>query len=183
MILVNNPGNWNAVFEPLTHADWNGCTFADLVFPFFIFVLGVVMPFAFTRRRDRGQADRDLYLRIVRRGAALIGLGLILNIAVPFTSLATLRFPGVLQRVGIVYVISALIVINETRWWQQTALLAIALLGEWALLHFVPFDGGRPGLGPRHNLAGFIDKGVFGSHTLTATGDPEGILATLPAVG
>ncbi|HWW82864.1 MAG TPA: DUF5009 domain-containing protein, partial [Vicinamibacterales bacterium] len=183
MILVNNPGNWNAVFESLTHADWNGCTFADLVFPFFIFVLGVVMPFAFTRRRDRGQADRELYLRIVRRGLALIGLGLILNLAVPFTSVATLRFPGVLQRIGVVYVIAAFVVLNETRWWEQTAFLAIALLGEWALLRFVPFDGGGAGLGPRHNLAGFIDKNIFGAHTLTATGDPEGILATLPAVG
>jgi predicted acyltransferase len=183
MILVNNPGNWNAVFESLTHADWNGCTVADLVFPFFIFVLGVVMPFSFTRRRDRGQADRDLYLRIMRRGVALIGLGLILNFAVPGTSLATLRFPGVLQRIGVVYVISALIVLNETRWWQQGAFLAIAILGEWLLLRFVPFDGAGPGLGPRHNLAGYIDKAVFGAHALTRTGDPEGILATLPAVG
>src|SRR5436305_11598189 len=79
MILVNNPGNWNGTFESLTHADWNGCTLADLVFPCFVFILGAAMPFAFARRVGGGTALRHLYVRIVRRSVWLIVLGLMLN--------------------------------------------------------------------------------------------------------
>jgi predicted acyltransferase len=75
MILVNNPGNWSSVFESLTHAGWNGCTLADLVFPFFMFILGTAMPFAFGRRIEQGHRGRDLYFRIARRSAWLIALG------------------------------------------------------------------------------------------------------------
>ena len=80
MILVNNPGNWSGTFESLTHADWNGCTFADLVFPFFVFILGAAMPFAFARRISRDDHRSELYLRIARRSAWLIALGLMLNV-------------------------------------------------------------------------------------------------------
>ena len=97
MILVNNPGNWSGVFESLTHADWNGCTFADLVFPFFIFILGAAMPFAFARRIDQGHERRDLYLRIARRSAWLIVLGLMLNVVVAAPALsAALAAPPIM---------------------------------------------------------------------------------------
>src|ERR1700733_9454813 len=107
MILVNNPGNWSSVFESLTHANWDGCTLADLVFPFFIFILGAAMPFAFGRRVDRGQERWDLYLRIARRSAWLIALGLVLNGVAALPAVASMRIPGVLQRIGLAYLITA----------------------------------------------------------------------------
>ena len=122
MILVNNPGNWSGVFESLTHADWNGCTFADLVFPFFIFILGAAMPFAFARRIDRGTNGRDLYLRIARRSAWLIALGLMLNVVAAAPAVMSLRFPGVLQRIGLVYLIAAPIVIHQRPAWRAATI-------------------------------------------------------------
>ncbi len=180
MILVNNPGNWNNVFEWLTHADWNGCTLADVVFPFFIFIMGTAMPFAFRRRLGHGQPRPELYSRIVRRSAALIALGLALNFfAMPDVTM--LRAPGVLQRIGVVYLVTAPIVLNLSAG-ARAALVAALTLGHWALLTAVPFGGAAPGLLPSHNLAGAVDVAVFGRHILTATGDPEGLLGTIPAI-
>jgi hypothetical protein len=181
MILVNNPGNWSSVFESLTHADWNGCTLADLVFPFFIFILGAAMPFAFGRRIERGHQRRDLYLRIARRSASLIALGLILNVIAAAPAVIALRMPGVLQRIGIVYLLAAPIVINARPAWRAVT-LAVLVIGHWALL-LVSLGGAPAGLAQAHNLAGFIDQAAFGRHILTPTGDPEGILGTLPAIG
>jgi predicted acyltransferase len=182
MILVNNPGNWNSTFESLTHAEWNGCTLADLVFPFFIFILGAAIPFAFSRRIGRGEHRRDLYMRIGRRTAWLIALGLILNLVAALPAMAAVRIPGVLQRIGLVYLIAAILVLElDSRW--RAAILVVLVLGHWWLLRAVPFDGRAAGLTPSHNLAGFIDKAVFGSHVLTPSNDPEGLLGTLTAVG
>jgi predicted acyltransferase len=182
MILVNNPGNWNAVFESLTHADWDGCTLADLVFPFFIFIMGAAMTFAFGRRAGHGHTRRDLYRRIARRAAWLIVLGLVLNVVASFPSVGSMRIPGVLQRIGVVYALAAVIFLQTTPS-QRAVTVAILVLGEWALLIWVPFGHGGAGLARQHNLAGFIDRAVFGRHILMSTGDPEGMLATLPAVG
>jgi predicted acyltransferase len=181
MILVNNPGNWSSVFESLTHANWNGCTLADLVFPFFIFILGAAMPFAFGRRIARGHQAWGLNARIARRTLWLIALGLGLNAVAALPSVTSLRIPGVLQRIGIVYLMTAPIVIHVRPAWRGVVLL-ILILGHWALLALVPFGGAAAGLAPSHNLAGFIDTAVFGRHILTATGDPEGLLGTIPAI-
>ncbi len=182
MILVNNPGNWSTVFESLTHANWNGCTLADLVFPFFIFILGAAIPFAFGRRIEQGHQGRDLYVRIARRSAWLIALGLVLNMVAALPSVTSLRIPGVLQRIGLVYLIAAPIVINVRPAWRAVTIVVL-LVSHWALLTLVPFGGAAGGLAQSHNLSGFIDRAVFGSHILTATGDPEAILGTIPAVG
>jgi predicted acyltransferase len=182
MILVNNPGNWSSVFESLTHAGWDGCTLADLVFPFFIFILGAAMPFAFGRRVARGQERRDLYLRIARRSVWLIALGLVLNGVAALPAVTSLRIPGVLQRIGLVYLLTAPMVIHLRPSWRAV-ILVVLLGGHWALLTLVPFGGAGAGLAQSHNLAAFIDKAVFGRHILIATGDPEGILGTIPAVG
>ena len=179
MILVNNPGNWSTTFETLTHADWNGCTFADLVFPFFIFILGAAMPLALGRRLERGQPRRVLYLRIARRSAWLILLGLMLNVVAAAPHVLGLRFPGVLQRIGVVYLIAAPIVMNTTRRWR-TIWIATLVLGHWALL-MAPLAAAQ-GLAQGHNLSGLVDRALFGRHILTATGDPEGMLGTIPAV-
>jgi predicted acyltransferase len=181
MILVNNPGNWNSVFEGISHADWNGCTFADVVFPFFIFILGAAMPFAFARRLEGDSATRDLYARIVRRAVYLIALGLVLNFISSMPMVAGMRIPGVLQRIAVVYVIAAILVLHLGPM-RRTVLLIVLVLGHWALLTLVPFGGGPAGLARAHNLSGFVDIAVFGRHILNPWGDPEGLLGTIPAV-
>ena len=180
MILVNNPGNWGTVFESLTHAEWNGCTLADLVFPFFIFILGAAMPFAFARRIESGYSRGDLYLRIVRRSAWLIALGLVLNAIAAAPDVAALRIPGVLQRIGLVYLIAAPIVMGTTPIWQAVT-IAVLVVGHWTLM-MIPVAGVSAGLAQSHNLAGFVDRAAFGRHLLTAAGDPEGLLGTIPAI-
>ena len=128
MILVNNPGSWNAVFPPLAHADWNGCTFADLVFPAFIFILGAAMPFAFSRRLASGHETAAMYRRIVRRSASLVGLGLVLNAVAASPAVNALRIPGVLQRIGLVYLATAFILLHADA--GRRAAIAIALVGR-----------------------------------------------------
>src|SRR5262249_13609898 len=113
MVLVNNAGNWNAVYPPLAHAKWDGWTPTDLIFPFFVFIVGVAIPLAFEKRKaaaSAGSRQRDLYLKIFRRTALIFGLGLMLN-AFPFTidKLSHLRVPGVLQRIALCYFFASLI--------------------------------------------------------------------------
>ena len=179
MILVNNPGNWNTTFDTLTHADWNGCTFADLVFPFFIFIMGAAMPFAFARRSAVGQSPREWYGRVARRGAWLILLGLLLNVVASAPHVIDTRVPGVLQRLGLVYLIAAPLVISVSAGWR-IVVLAVLVVGHWAVL-MIPISG-YEALARTHNVSGLIDQAVFGRHLLTATGDPEGLLGTIPAV-
>ncbi|HEX7138103.1 MAG TPA: DUF5009 domain-containing protein [Vicinamibacterales bacterium] len=179
MILVDNPGNWNTVFESLAHAEWNGCTVADVVFPFFIFILGAAMPFAFARRLQSGQQTPHLFNRIMRRTVWLVALGLSLNVVAAFPMLRELRFPGVLQRIGAVYLITAPLVLSVGLAGRAGILVLIAL-GHWALLAVWSHGGA---LTASNNVAAAIDRAVFGSHLLTATGDPEGILGTLTSIG
>ena len=180
MILVNNPGNWATVFEPMAHAKWDGVTFADLVFPSFVFILGAAIPFAFARRLESGGSHRALYIRICRRAAWLIALGLLLNLVAAFPDLAAIRIPGVLQRIAFAYLIAAPLVIH-LRPSRRAYLAAAFLLVHWAVLS-IPIGASVHGLSEADNLAGLIDRALLGRHTLTPTGDPEGILGTLPTV-
>ena len=183
MILVNNPGDWNSVFAPLQHSEWNGWTFADVVFPFFVFIMGCAMPFAFARRQARHGDDWRAGMRVLRRAVLLIALGLVLNLEIAAPHVSALRIPGVLQRLALAYLGAALIV-RSTRPLRQAAIAGVLLLGYWALLTLVPFGGMPPPADLTHdrNLAGFIDAAVFGSHTLMPGFDPEGLLGTLPTI-
>lgn len=181
MILVNNPGDWNAVYPQLLHAYWIGCTFADVVFPWFIFIMGFAMPFAFARRREQGAARVHLYRRIVRRVAWLTVLGLVLNAIAAWPAVFPLRFPGVLQRIAWSYLIASVIVLRLDVSGWIVALVSL-LVAHWALLALVPF-GGYPGgtLTPEHNLARYVDTLVLGRHALNIPNDPEGLIGTLSA--
>ena len=174
MILVNNPGTWDAVYRQLVHADWNGWTVADLVFPFFIVILGIALPFALSRRRESGHATRRLYARIVRRSLLLFALGFFLNLVASRFSWGEVRVPGVLQRIALVYLIAALITMQTRP--AARAVIAVALLGvHWAVLRTTP-------LTPPATIAGVLDRAVFGvRHLLLPTVDPEGLLGTLSA--
>ena len=182
MILVNNPGDWSAVFPPLLHAAWNGCTAADAVFPFFVFIMGCAMPFAFARRHGPTASAWRVGARLARRAVTLVALGLVLNLAAVLPHASSLRVPGVLQRLGLAYLGAALVVRSFGAVTQ--GLVAIALVtGHWALLTLVPFGGAAlASLTPAHNLAGYVDVRLFGLHTLTPGFDPEGLVGTAPTV-
>jgi predicted acyltransferase len=173
MILVNNPGSWGAVYWPLDHAHWNGWTPTDLVFPFFLFVVGAALPFS--RRITAGQA--------LRRAAVLFGLGLLMA-AYPRFDLATVRIPGVLQRIALCYL--AAWAARRVLGVRGQAVLALVLcVAYWLLLTRVPVPGvGPASLDPDTNLGAWLDRLLLPGHLWrqSRTWDPEGLLGTLPAI-
>ncbi|WP_143310889.1 acyltransferase family protein [Chitinophaga vietnamensis] len=184
MIMVNNPGDWNHVYAPLEHSKWNGCTPTDLIFPFFLFIAGVSIPYALGTRREDTSQHRRLILQALRRALIIIGLGLLLRIMFSW-DFAHLRFPGVLQRIGVVFAICAILFIKtsrRTQIWIFGSLLVIYYL----LMNVVPVPGtGAPNMEPETNLAAWIDRLVFTPAHLWAqskTWDPEGLLSTVPAI-
>lgn len=192
MLLVNNPGSWSEVYPPLRHAPWHGWTFTDLIFPAFLWIVGVAMALSFARRVESGADRGTLFRHALGRAAIILGLGLLLA-AFPFGLLpahhfspAHLRLPGVLQRIALCYLAAAAISLR-TGWRGQLAWAAGLLAGYWLLLRFVPVPGHGPGvLEPTGNLAWWVDSHLLAGHTWSgapAPGfDPEGILSTLPAI-
>jgi predicted acyltransferase len=183
MVLVNNPGTWGAVYAPLRHAEWHGWTPTDLIFPFFLFIVGVAIPLALGRRLTEGQHRGQIIARVLRRSAVIFGLGLLLH-AIPSFDFATIRIPGVLQRIAVSYLAAAwLFVISG--WRTQAILSAVALAGYWAVLVIVPVPGfGTGDLGKEGNLAAWLDRALLGPHIwrVGRVYDPEGILSTVPAI-
>ncbi|MDD5543621.1 MAG: DUF5009 domain-containing protein [Acidobacteriia bacterium] len=181
MILVNNPGTWNAVYRPLEHAPWNGWTLTDLVFPFFLFIVGVSMTMSFARRQERGDGRGSLFLQVVKRTVIIFVLGLVLN-GFPYYHFSTLRIPGVLQRIAVCYFIAAVIYLTCKLRGQILVTLAF-LIGYWILMKTVNVPGfGHGILTPEGNLAAYLDNKYLHGHIYRPTWDPEGMLSTLPAV-
>lgn len=184
MVLVNNPGTWSAIYPPLAHAPWHGITPTDYIFPFFLFIVGVVVPLALGRRVEEG-VTRDVYLKILRRTAIIFLLGLFLA-AFPFFDFANLRIPGVLQRIAVCYLAASLIFLH-TNWKQQSIIGVILLLFYWLLMTIVPVPGCEITTidDKACNLAAYIDRAVFGENHIWKSAkvfDPEGILSTIPAI-
>ena len=184
MVLVNNPGTWAAVYPPLRHAEWHGLTPTDVIFPSFLFIVGVAIPLALGARQARGDSRRATIVAILRRSAIIGALGLLLH-ALPFFNLATLRIPGVLQRIAVCYLIAALLFVTSG-WRTHVVVTAALLLGYWAAMTLIPVPGFGPGdLGKEGNLAAYIDRAVFGPQHIWRTArvyDPEGLLSTAPAL-
>ena len=181
MILVNNPGTWDAIYSPLEHSKWDGWTPTDLVFPFFLFIVGVSITLALARRAESGGSRRDLYLKIVRRTALIFAIGLLLS-DFPYNDPATFRIPGVLQRIAVCYLFASVIFLNTT-WRTQALIVAALLLAYWAILVLVPAPGFAAGdLSMAGSIASYVDRGVFGAHTWKPLYDPEGILSTTGAL-
>lgn len=181
MILVNNPGSWAYVYAPLRHADWHGWTPTDLIFPYFLFIVGVAIPFSFERRLTAGAARSDLMRHVARRALILIGLGVAMR-AIPAFDFAVMRYYGVLQRIGLVYLAaaSAYLFLSAR---ARMGLTAAILVGYWALMMLVPVPGyGTGDLSPDGNLAAWLDRLLMGGHLWQDTWDPEGLLSTVPAV-
>lgn len=183
MILVNTPGSWSHVYAPLLHAEWHGLTPTDLIFPFFLFIVGISIYFAYKNKPN----TTSTYKKIVIRSLKLIGLGLFLNLFLPYVpfikSVETLRFLGVLQRIGIVFLCTSLLYLNFS-WKILLGTGVFMLIGYWLFLGFVPFpDGTAPTFGRDvNNWAMYIDSILLGKHMWKTDYDPEGLLSTLPAI-
>jgi predicted acyltransferase len=184
MVLVNNPGTWAHIYWPLAHAEWHGWTPTDLIFPFFLFIVGVSITLSFARRVESdGGGQRDLLLSVVRRTLILLALGLVLA-GFPYFDFNTIRIPGVLQRISVCYFISSLIFLN-TRWRTQAIIAVVLLVLYWLLMTLVPVPGyGAGDLSKEGSLASYVDRIVLGSHIWKQgkVYDPEGLLSTIPAI-
>jgi predicted acyltransferase len=181
MILVNNPGSRQAVYAPLRHADWNGWTAADLIFPCFLFIMGASLLISCERRIQQGATYKNLLLHALWRGLALVAIGLVLNglFLLPWREV---RFSGVMQRIGVVYFFATAITLTIRRRGRILATLLL-LTGYWALMMLVPAPGHTAGdLTPEGNLASFIDRHLMSGHLWRPGWDPEGVLSTLPAI-
>jgi predicted acyltransferase len=188
MILVNNAGDGNASYGQLRHSVWNGCTLTDLVFPMFLFIMGVSLAISFESRLAKGATRGRIAKQILRRSAIIFLLGLFLN-AFPTFHLATLRYFGVMQRIGLCYFFAGLALLYLRP--RGVMILTIcSLFGYWLLLTRVPVPGfGYPGvdipvLDPKGNLASYLDRVCIPvTHRYHFSFyDPEGILSTIPSV-
>ena len=186
MVLVNNPGSWKHLHGPLAHAEWNGCTFTDLIFPFFLFAAGLAMTLSLSRRAEETGNRWALLRTLARRAAVIFLVGLALNL-IPSFHLATLRIPGVLQRIALTLLLAAPVVL----WGRWRAALAgiFGFCGLYlVLMLLVPVPGadglvaaGR--LAPGLDFGSWLDRLLLSGHLWASarTWDPEGLVSTLPA--
>ncbi|SDF40285.1 Predicted acyltransferase [Mucilaginibacter pineti] len=185
MILVNDPGDWGHIYWPLEHSKWNGCTPTDLVFPFFLFMVGVSIVYAMQAKKTGEAGHGKVILSILRRTLIIFLLGVCLPLIGNF-EFAHLRIPGVLQRIGVVFGITAILYL-KTGVRTQIIIAVSCLIGYYLLMTLVPVPGfGQPNLDPETNLGAWVDRLVFTSNHLwgqSKTWDPEGLLGTIPAIG
>jgi predicted acyltransferase len=204
MILVTDPGTYSAVYWPLLHAQWNGWTPTDMIFPGFLFAVGVAVTLSFASRIERGFDRGTLARHVLFRSVAIFFIGLAVN-GFPDYNPHTIRIPGVLQRIALCYLCGGLLYLainragngaSEQRRRRRIAFLsgiAVALLAiYWALLKLVPVPGfGAGQLDSLGNIAAYVDRSLLGTNHLWAWGltpgygvtfDPEGLLSTLPAI-
>ncbi len=193
MVLVNNPGTWSVIYPPLEHAEWHGATPTDFVFPFFLFIVGISITLALGKRTENGGANREIYLKIVKRAVLIYALGLFLA-TFPFYNftkeawldVSTVRIMGVLPRIAICYLCAALIFVRTN--WKQQAFIAVALLlVYWVLMTLINVPGCEITTynDKACNLAAYIDRLILTeNHTWRQSKvfDPEGILSTIPAI-
>src|SRR2546429_5912291 len=189
MILVDNPGSDGNAFWPIKHAQWNGWTPADFIFPSFVFLVGVSMVFSFSARLARGESRPQILFHVFKRCLILIAIGILVNaspiVGVPLHSW---RFEGVTQRIALCYFVAAILVLWSNRRGQLIA-IAACLVGYWAIMRFLPVPGfGVPGrdipfMDPDRNIVAWLDRKLFMGRLYNVTRDPEGIISTIPAIG
>jgi predicted acyltransferase len=212
MVIVNDPGSWSHVYPPLLHAEWHGITLTDLVFPFFLFIVGVSITLAYTKRLDAGAEKKDLYKKIVSRAAKIMLLGWFLWLW-PNFSFEGMRYVGVLPRISIVFLVCALIFLN-TNWKHQVWIASVILVAYWLLMALMPvpiddvirnalvsgqiqYSEGLLDIGaisqvssgfiaanyePGVNITAWLDRLLVPGDFWQVTWDPEGLMSTFPAV-
>ncbi|MEI6127892.1 MAG: heparan-alpha-glucosaminide N-acetyltransferase domain-containing protein, partial [Pseudomonadota bacterium] len=194
MLIVNNPGSWQHAYPCLRHAGWTGCGLPDLVFPFFLFIVGASLAFSLFEhtRGSKAIAARSLG-RLLRRALLLFLTGVFLN-AFPEIFLwlvygitpdfSTLRIMGILQRISLIYLATSLAVLYFSLT-ELMVLTVVILLGYWGVLMLVPVPGGSAGnLSPDGNVAFYIDRIFFSARHMFGGKhiDPEGLFSTIPAI-
>jgi predicted acyltransferase len=182
MVIVNDPGTWEHVYGPLRHAEWNGITITDLIFPFFLFIIGISITLAYSKRLEANVPMKSIYRKIFIRSINIYLLGLFLWLFPQF-DFGAIRWTGVLQRISVVFLVCALLFLN-TSWKQQIKIGAVVLLLYWIIVAYVPVPGiGRPDLSvPEKNWANYLDTLILPGVMWQKTWDPEGILSTLPSI-
>jgi len=212
MVIVNDPGSWSHVYPPLLHAEWHGITLTDLVFPFFLFIVGVSITLAYSRRLEAGADKKDLYGKIVSRSIKILLLGWFLWLW-PTFDFGGMRYAGVLPRIAVVFFVCALLFLN-TNWKQQLWIASGILLGYWLLMALVPvpidevvrtalatgqvqYSEGMLDIGeirqvaegaiaanyePGVNITAWLDRKLLPGDFWQVTWDPEGLISTLPAI-
>ena len=182
MMLVNNPGTWDHIYAPLDRAEWHGWTFTDLIFPFFLWIVGVAIPLSMSKRLEAGEPQMQMIWRITRWSLILIVLGLVLN-AISYWFFDKARIPGVLQRIGVCYFFAGLIFLR-TKIIGQIVATVVLLAGYWLVMAFYPVPnfvtGNYTDFG---NFSAYLDGLVLNRWTAGGkTWDPEGIFSTIPAI-
>ena len=212
MVIVNDPGSWDSVYAPLEHAQWHGLTATDLIFPFFLYIVGVSIAFAYTKRLKANVPKKEIYKKILWRSLKIFAVGVFLWLWPDF-NFATIRWAGVLQRIAIVFLVGALIFLNAD-WKKQVWIGSIILVAYWILLAFIPVPvddviqgalntgmveraGGEVAVQelrqisdgliaanfePGVNMQAWLDRALLPGRFWERTWDPEGILSTFPAI-
>ena len=177
MIIVNDPGSWSHVYAPLRHAEWHGATPTDLVFPFFLFIVGVSISLSLSKRKG----SSNLYVKIFKRSAIIFLLGIFLALFPKF-DFENLRIVGVLQRIALVYLVCAILYLNTSHSTQLKTGIGLLVI-YWITMAFIPFNGNLAGtLDPGNNFAAWIDSFIVPGRLYQETWDPEGFYSTLPAI-
>jgi len=157
MILVNNPGTWSAIYPALKHAEWHGLTPTDLIFPFFLFIIGVAMPYSFSKRISAGESKSKLALHVLKRSVILFIIGMFLT-GLPNFNYYNKLILDVLQRIGVVYLFAGIIFIYYNQKWQ-IIISIFCLVLYWILMFVIPVPGfGAGDLSPEGNVWSYVDK-------------------------
>lgn len=182
MIIVNTPGSRQHVYSPLLHAKWHGVTPADLIFPFFLYIVGVSIALSYAKQIEKGVAIKEMSGKILKRGAIIFALGVFLHLFPYFDISEGIRWAGVLQRIAVVFVICAFMYLfTSHRLWISFSVSVLLLY--WIALVFVPVPGVGAGiLEPGQNFTNWIDEILLPGKRWEGTWDPEGLLSTLPAI-
>ncbi len=186
MIMVNNNGA--AAYHPFTHSAWNGWTPTDLVFPCFVFIVGMSIVLSFDKRLERGASKGAMVVSILRRTVILFALGLVVN-GYPHFPWATLRIYGVLQRIALCYLVAGLFYLWRRDAASKVVAVVVLLVGYWILMRYVPVPGAGvptkniPLLDPNQNWVAWLDRKLLPGRLYEGVRDPEGLLSTFPAIG
>ena len=181
MITVNFPGHGDFVYGPLNHSRWNGLSFTDLIAPFFLFVVGVSIVFAYSRRLAEGIPPRAMYQKIVVRSVKIFAVGMFLNL-LPDFDFSDVRWTGTLHRIAVVFLVCAFLYLHSS-WKQQARIGFLTLIAYWLAMTLIPTPGiGEVVLEPGVNLAAWVDQQFLPGTMWQGTWDPEGILSTFPAI-
>jgi predicted acyltransferase len=181
MILVNYPGSWKFIYDPLEHVEWNGLTPTDLIFPFFLFIVGVSIALSFTKLLEKGSLKKELYKKIIFRALKIFAVGIFLSL-IPNFDFYHIRFAGVLQRISIVFLVCSFVFLN-TSFKAQVWMGVITLIGYWLVMTLIPTPGvGEVSLERGVNLAAWVDSILLPGRMWQGTWDPEGILSTFPSI-